>query len=82
MSKELLPELPTLVAFAGWASRPVTDAIEDYGQACYEAGRKSVDLSEFAPLARWLMNCTGHGVNERQRKQGERLLAIIDGDKK
>lgn len=37
-----------------------------------------VDLEQFRSLARWVMNSAGHGINDAQRRQGERLMALID----
>lgn len=41
-----------------------------------------VVLADFESLARWVTNCTGHGVNARQREQGERLLELITKEQK
>lgn len=34
-------------------------------------------LVEFLPLARWVANCTGHGINAGQRAKGEQLVEYI-----
>ena len=41
----------------------------------------AVELEQFRSLAQWVSNCAGHGINSGMRKQGERLLAILDGAK-
>lgn len=38
-----------------------------------------INLEEFRPLARWVSNCAGHGINAGMRAKGERLLVLIDG---
>ena len=35
-------------------------------------------LRKFLPLARWVANCAGHGINSGMRAQGENLIALID----
>ena len=38
-------------------------------------------LERFRPLARWVSNCAGHGINSNQRRLGEELLVLIDATK-
>jgi hypothetical protein len=35
------------------------------------------ELEKFMPLARWVANCTGHGVNDSQRLLGVELIELI-----
>lgn len=39
------------------------------------------ELERFRPLARWVSNCAGHGINSNQRRLGEELLVLIDAAK-
>lgn len=50
--------------------------------ALYAAPAQAVDLGRFRKLASWVANCTGHGVNDAQRRMGEELLALIDSQVK
>jgi hypothetical protein len=43
--------------------------------AALEAERE--ELSQFEPLARWVANCAGHGINAGMRARGDKLLAYI-----
>lgn len=85
MSKELLPELPEMewVAYDRANDCEVyahTDyAIRAYGQACYEAGRKSVDMEQFREAVETALLMTS--PSERKRSEWHGLLAIIDGEK-
>ena len=36
------------------------------------------EAEAFKPLARWVANCAGHGINAGQREAGERLLVWLD----
>lgn len=47
----------------------------------YAPPAQAVDLGQFLPLARWVVNCAGHGINDTQRRMGQRLLDLINSKK-
>lgn len=57
---------------------------DDYAALKAENERLKADaekLERFRPLARWVSNCAGHGINSNQRRLGEELLVLIDAHK-
>lgn len=67
--------------------------VEEHGLSQSEAGvaevaweaalsAQAADLHRFRKLASWVANCTGHGINDAQRRMGEELLALIDSQVK
>lgn len=95
MSNELLPELPRSgrAADCTWDYQVIpADVVEAYGQACYEAGRRSVDLEQFRPVVEFfkmagrarMKSDPDSETNEVGRKailEASRLLALIEAHK-